>query len=457
MSHQVFISYRKSISKDQAQILKLRIDAKFGSGFAFLDNDDIQTGDDWEEKLKMKLEAAIIVIVIIGKGWTTSQFDSSNHEKGYQKGNRRIDHIHDWVCKEIIESHKVRKCFAIYMGGATLGEVNPLDLPKEKPILKHFFETVQTNLIISESQKDHEFEPIFIEIRRRLRGASDTHLTLEATQSVSKNIKKKIPNEVHCYNCNRRDLYLSLIDFFKHKKDHYNHLHVFMETQDVHKPESLVARFAYDEDNHFFQQVEPILGTETTIYGNGLENPYAIKKVTINYFQKTTERIKDTLDNLDSGHKNNKLSKEWGMLFFEINGRGCISHDEKKIIDFFNENNFWDKYKNKKLIFFYWIKTSNPPQKKSVFDFFIKKKNVCQSFVELQKSFSSNKNILYLNDFPLVNEDDLKDWFSLLNYDISKYSTIISEMLPGSNPKTLADIEPILLENIPSSYKKYPI
>ena len=54
MTHEVFISYRKSISKNQAQILKLKIDEYFGADTAFLDKDGLEIGEQWADRLAIK-------------------------------------------------------------------------------------------------------------------------------------------------------------------------------------------------------------------------------------------------------------------------------------------------------------------------------------------------------------------------------------------------------------------
>ena len=261
-------------------------------------------------------------------------------------------------------------------------------------------------------------------------------------------------DELHCFDCNRRLEYLALIDFFESNKNEFNHLHIFLEAEDVHRPESLVARFAYDEGNEFYQNVEPILGTEPITYGNGLVNNHAIKRTIINYIRQTPKQIKKTLKNCFStslDHRKNE--KEWSMLFFEINMQDCFVNDEKELIRFFKENKWWEKYENKKLIFFYWMKNSQAIKPKSVFEkFFSRNKSSDEPYTELRTYLKSSENILYLNDFSMVETLDLKNWFSALNFDNTYYDKKINQILPGAEPRALAEVEPLLMENINPGY-----
>ena len=200
MAHEVFISYRNSISKNQAQILKGKIDLEFGMDTAFLDNDDLQIGTKWATTLKEKLKAAKIVIVIIGPKWVYSQFNFTDAEKDIFEGSRRIDYKEDWVCWEIEAGHAEKKAFPVYMGGAEIGEIDSRAMPKNKPYLKDFFKDVQ-GCHISKRQKKHEFVPIFDEIKK-----------VGIPPNPSEVVKPKLADH-HQYTCNRNEQYEDFCDY----------------------------------------------------------------------------------------------------------------------------------------------------------------------------------------------------------------------------------------------------
>ncbi len=65
----IFISYRRDDSIVHAKLVHNELAARFGAGHVFMDIDDIGYGDDFVRAIDTQLEAADVVIVVIGPQW----------------------------------------------------------------------------------------------------------------------------------------------------------------------------------------------------------------------------------------------------------------------------------------------------------------------------------------------------------------------------------------------------
>lgn len=95
MNADIFISYRRSDSKNQAERLYNDLQREFGKDEVFMDTSSIDLGDKWPDKLEDALKSARMVLVIIGPDWLKAVDD---------KGVRRIDNVNDWVRLELAKS-----------------------------------------------------------------------------------------------------------------------------------------------------------------------------------------------------------------------------------------------------------------------------------------------------------------------------------------------------------------
>jgi pterin-4a-carbinolamine dehydratase len=93
MSGLAFISYRRDDASQIAQALYMQLKEPFGSGQLFMDVNSIRAGQEWPERIERKLDAATVVLAVIGPGWLTA---TDRH------GKRRIDDQSDWVRKELL-------------------------------------------------------------------------------------------------------------------------------------------------------------------------------------------------------------------------------------------------------------------------------------------------------------------------------------------------------------------
>ena len=115
----IFISYRRQDTKQIAGRICERLEAKFGAGNVFIDEDSIPFGVDFHDYLSEQVGCAEVVLVLIGHGWADARDES---------GNRRIDNPDDFVRIEIEA--------AIQRGiplGAVLIDGAPMPRPEQLP------------------------------------------------------------------------------------------------------------------------------------------------------------------------------------------------------------------------------------------------------------------------------------------------------------------------------------
>ncbi|MEL7349831.1 MAG: TIR domain-containing protein [Cyanobacteria bacterium P01_A01_bin.116] len=87
-SQSIFISYRRSDTIGHTGRMYDRLVAEFGREHVFKDVDDIPLGVDFAEHLDKAVSQCQVVIVVIGKTWTTVVDED---------GNRRLDSPDDFV------------------------------------------------------------------------------------------------------------------------------------------------------------------------------------------------------------------------------------------------------------------------------------------------------------------------------------------------------------------------
>jgi pterin-4a-carbinolamine dehydratase len=88
----IFVSYRRADSSAAARWIADSIRRTFGPARVFIDTDSIRMGDTWPDRINRALEAATIILPVIGPTWLKIVDDY---------GRRRLDRPDDWVCGEI--------------------------------------------------------------------------------------------------------------------------------------------------------------------------------------------------------------------------------------------------------------------------------------------------------------------------------------------------------------------
>jgi hypothetical protein len=87
-----FISYRRDQSSWPARILRDELVRRFGEDQVFKDNDSIDAGQEWPERLDAAIRNASVVLVLIGPAWA----DARGHD-----GELRLENPEDWVRLEV--------------------------------------------------------------------------------------------------------------------------------------------------------------------------------------------------------------------------------------------------------------------------------------------------------------------------------------------------------------------
>ncbi|HRB29153.1 MAG: SUMF1/EgtB/PvdO family nonheme iron enzyme [Nitrosomonas sp.] len=116
----IFISYRRDDSAAYAGRLYDRLVSHFGRGHVFMDIDQIEPGEVFDQVIKDKLAAVQVAVVLIGERWLDIA-DAS--------GQRRLDNPDDWVRLEIttLLERNIR-VIPVLVGGATMPK--PTQLPE---------------------------------------------------------------------------------------------------------------------------------------------------------------------------------------------------------------------------------------------------------------------------------------------------------------------------------------
>lgn len=114
----VFISYRRIDSAPAARLLCADLRAIFGLGSVFIDTNDIRIGTDWPARIDERLQAASVLIVVIGPTWLRVADEA---------GRRRLDKPDDWVRNEIAQAiDKKLVIIPFLVGGASFPSKNAL-------------------------------------------------------------------------------------------------------------------------------------------------------------------------------------------------------------------------------------------------------------------------------------------------------------------------------------------
>lgn len=128
MNHLAFISYRRDDSQEASQGLYAQLRIRFGPSRFFMDVNTISPGSQWPERITNSLQAATVMIVVIGQKWLIT---------ADKYGRRRLDQKDDWVRREIATGiTKGIPLIPVLISNASLPDIE--GLPNNlKPILTY--------------------------------------------------------------------------------------------------------------------------------------------------------------------------------------------------------------------------------------------------------------------------------------------------------------------------------
>jgi len=122
----IFISYRRLDSATFSQWLATQLDAAYGENTTFIDTQNIRTADAWAEQIESRLNAALVLILVVGKNWLSISDEY---------GRRRLDLPDDWVRREIETALRTgKKIVPLLIEGAALPAREALP-PSLSPLL----------------------------------------------------------------------------------------------------------------------------------------------------------------------------------------------------------------------------------------------------------------------------------------------------------------------------------
>jgi|CXWL01.1.fsa_nt_gi formylglycine-generating enzyme required for sulfatase activity len=142
----IFINYRRKDSAPYAGRLYDRLAVHFGHDHVFMDIDQIELGEVFDQVIQEKLAAVQVAVVLIGEHW----LDIAD-----ANGQRRLDHPDDWVRLEIaaLLERNIR-VIPVLVGGATMPKSTqlpeclvPLTRRQAIEITDHRFHTDADKLI----------------------------------------------------------------------------------------------------------------------------------------------------------------------------------------------------------------------------------------------------------------------------------------------------------------------
>ncbi|MBS0496631.1 MAG: TIR domain-containing protein [Proteobacteria bacterium] len=114
----IFINYRRDDSAPYAGRLYDRLASHFGHDQLFMDIDQIEPGEVFDQVIQEKLKAVQVAVVLIGKQWLNIA-DAT--------GQRRLDNPDDWVRLEIAALlERDIRVIPVLVGGATLPKATQL-------------------------------------------------------------------------------------------------------------------------------------------------------------------------------------------------------------------------------------------------------------------------------------------------------------------------------------------
>jgi CHASE2 domain-containing sensor protein len=124
-----FISYRRDQSSWPARILRDELVRRFGEDQVFKDNDSIDAGQEWPDRLEVAIRNASVVLVLIGPAWADARDNA---------GGRRLENPEDWVRLEVEAAlaHEGAAVVPVLVDGASMpaADVLPDSL---RPLTSH--------------------------------------------------------------------------------------------------------------------------------------------------------------------------------------------------------------------------------------------------------------------------------------------------------------------------------
>lgn len=162
MKAPVFICYRREDSSASARLVRNALQTALSRECVFFDHDSIPPGEPWPSTLKDALEAAKVVVSVIGPKWLLASDEY---------GRRRLDEPNDWLRQEL-ETALTRDLLLLPVLVGGLDKLPPAEAVPEplRPLVLHQY------LVLRDASWDHDVKLVVERVREKLGFASSADL-----------------------------------------------------------------------------------------------------------------------------------------------------------------------------------------------------------------------------------------------------------------------------------------
>lgn len=173
----IFINYRRKDSAPYAGRLYDRLAGHFGPDHVFMDIDQIEPGEVFDQVIQEKLKAVQAAVVLIGEHW----LDIADAD-----GQRRLDHPDDWVRLEIaaVLERNIR-VIPVLVGGAAM--------PKSTQLLESLAPLTRRQAIEITDHRFHTDTDKLIKALEKIVGVPPLKPTTVPQQQVQEQIVSMLP------------------------------------------------------------------------------------------------------------------------------------------------------------------------------------------------------------------------------------------------------------------------
>ena len=150
----VFISYRRNDAGGHAVRVFERLRDRFGAQYVFFDQDDIEPGDHFPDRIEKAIRSAAVVLVVIGRDW----LDALN-----ERANQKTDFVRQEVSIAVERTRNPNDevvVIPLLVGGATMPTPDQLHGDLRDPICP-LFKYQALAFQGPQPDQDHQFERLF--------------------------------------------------------------------------------------------------------------------------------------------------------------------------------------------------------------------------------------------------------------------------------------------------------
>lgn len=375
MTINIFISYNEEDYLFKDQLIKILTPLKSRFSLSLWNKSEIKAGQDSHNEIIKQINNANILISLV-----SSDYLACDSILKYELPK----------IKERLEANDI-KLIPILVRSTDLNEFplfNTLQfLPKNQ---KNKVKPIKTW-----HDSDQAWTHIGKEIRVELDKFINSSLNLLTNKELT-NPSINDLNDYQCYCCDRKPQYKQLRNFFRTSHLSNNKLYVFIDAEDLDKPESFVTRFYKD------YKISAEKRAITYRDENKNTEKVRLNKVTEDDFEREIEGFLNSRPE----KKYTDNDEVWEIALFRINLAEWKFRDLNKLNSYIKSKKINDLFFDEKIIFFFWIDYSYP---RSIKDRIFKFLNL--KLDTIKKELIKDNNICFLRKFELLDKNPVYDWF----------------------------------------------